>query len=82
VPNIRFPIFSVVGGALFLDFGTDLGSGSSVPGQPAEVRGLSGSGFGYGLGVRIQSPVGPIRIDYGINDEGDNRIHFGIGERF
>nr|OEJ78122.1 hypothetical protein A5482_14045 [Cyanobacterium sp. IPPAS B-1200] len=78
----RFPIFSVVGGALFLDFGTDLGSGSSVPGQPAEVRGLSGSGFGYGLGVRIQSPVGPIRIDYGINDEGDNRIHFGIGERF
>lgn len=78
----RFPIFSIVGGALFLDFGTDLGSGSSVPGRPAEVRGLNGTGFGYGLGVRIQSPVGPIRIDYGINDEGDNRIHFGIGERF
>lgn len=78
----RFPIFSIVGGALFVDFGTDLGSGSSVPGRPAEVRGLNGTGFGYGLGVRIQSPVGPIRIDYGINDEGDNRIHFGIGERF
>ncbi|MGY6529363.1 MAG: BamA/TamA family outer membrane protein [Cyanobacterium sp.] len=78
----RFPIFSVIGGALFLDFGTDLGSGSSVPGRPAEVRGLNGTGFGYGLGVRIQSPVGPIRIDYGINDEGENRIHFGIGERF
>ncbi|WP_206688574.1 BamA/TamA family outer membrane protein [Cyanobacterium stanieri] len=78
----RFPIFSIVGGALFLDFGSDLGSGSSVPGQPAEVRGLNGTGYGYGLGVRIQSPVGPIRIDYGVNDEGDNRIHFGIGERF
>lgn len=78
----RFPIFSVVGGALFLDYGTDLGSGSSVPGNPSEARGLNGSGFGYGLGVRINSPVGPIRIDYGINDVGDNRIHFGIGEKF
>jgi len=78
----RFPIFSAIGGAVFLDYGTDLGSASSVPGRPAEVRGLNGSGFGYGLGVRIQSPVGPIRVDYGINDNGDNRIHFGIGEKF
>jgi outer membrane protein insertion porin family len=26
--------------------------------------------------------LGPIRIDYGINDDGDSRINFGIGERF
>jgi outer membrane protein insertion porin family len=78
----RFPIFSVVGGAIFADFGTTLGSGSGVPGNPSELRDLPGSGFGYGAGVRIQSPLGPIRIDYGMNDEGDNRIHFGIGERF
>ncbi|MGL5805854.1 MAG: BamA/TamA family outer membrane protein, partial [Xenococcaceae cyanobacterium] len=78
----RFPIFSVVGGAIFADFGTTLGSGSGVPGNPSEIRDLPGSGFGYGAGVRIQSPLGPIRIDYGMNDEGDNRIHFGIGERF
>nr|WP_238544319.1 BamA/TamA family outer membrane protein [Gloeocapsa sp. PCC 73106] len=78
----RFPIFSIVGGALFFDAGTDLGSGSGVPGDPAGIRGLPGSGYGYGLGVRVQSPLGPIRIDYGVNDEGDSRIHFGIGERF
>lgn len=78
----RFPIFSVVGGALFVDVGTDLGTGDNVPGDPAGVRGKPGSGFGYGLGVRVQSPLGPIRIDYGLNNEGDSRLHFGIGERF
>ena len=78
----RFPLFSIVGGALFVDVGTDLGTGSSVPGNPAGVRGKPGSGIGYGLGVRVQSPLGPIRIDYGLNDRGDSRIHFGIGERF
>jgi outer membrane protein insertion porin family len=78
----RFPIISFIGGALFLDAGTDLGTGKDVPGDPAGTRRKPGSGYGYGLGVRIQSPLGPIRIDYGINDSGDNQIHFGIGERF
>ena len=78
----RFPIISFLGGALFLDAGSDLGTGEDVPGDPAGIRGKPGSGYGYGLGVRIQSPLGPIRIDYGINDTGDNQIHFGIGERF
>ncbi|MGF1535176.1 MAG: BamA/TamA family outer membrane protein [Elainellaceae cyanobacterium] len=78
----RFPIFSIVGGALFVDFGSDLGTGSDVPGEPAEVRDKPGTGFGYGLGVRVNSPLGAIRVDYGINDDGDGRIHFGIGERF
>jgi outer membrane protein insertion porin family len=78
----RFPIFSIVGGALFVDAATDLGTGGTVPGDPAGVRGKPGSGFGYGLGVRVQSPLGPIRIDYGFNNDGDSRLHFGIGERF
>ncbi len=78
----RFPIISFIGGALFIDAGTDLGTGKDVPGDPAGIRRKPGSGYGYGLGVRIQSPLGPIRIDYGINDSGDNQIHFGIGERF
>jgi outer membrane protein insertion porin family len=78
----RFPVFSIVGGALFFDVGSDLGSGSSVPGDPAGIREKPGSGFGYGLGVRVQSPLGPIRIDYGFTNEGDSRLHFGIGERF
>ncbi|MEH1865100.1 MAG: BamA/TamA family outer membrane protein [Nostoc sp.] len=74
----RFPVFSVVSGALFFDLGSDLGTST----RAAEVLNKNGSGYGYGLGVRVQSPLGPIRIDYGVNDDGDSRINFGIGERF
>ena len=78
----RFPVFSIIGAVIFFDFGTDLGTAGEVPGKPAEIRNKPGTGFGYGAGVRIQSPLGPIRIDYGFNNEGDSRIQFGIGERF
>ncbi len=78
----RFPIFRIVGGALFFDYGTFLGSDDNVPGNPSVVRELPGSGYGYGLGVRVQSPLGPIRVDYAINDDGDSQIQFGIGEKF
>lgn len=78
----RFPILSAVGGALFVDAATDLGTGDNVPGNPAGLLGKPGSGLGYGVGIRVQSPLGPLRIDYGFNTEGDSRINFGIGERF
>ena len=78
----RFPIFKIVGGALFFDYGTTLGTEDNVPGEPSVVRELPGDGFGYGLGVRVQSPLGPIRIDYALNDDGGNEIQFGIGEKF
>lgn len=78
----RFPLFSILSGALFFDAATDLGTQNLVPGNPGGVRGKPGSGFGYGVGVRVRSPLGPIRIDYGINDRGNSRIEFGIGERF
>ncbi|NEU71114.1 BamA/TamA family outer membrane protein [Hassallia byssoidea VB512170] len=74
----RFPVFSVVSGALFFDVGSDLGSST----RSADLLNKNGTGYGYGLGVRVQSPLGPIRVDYGINDDGDSRINFGIGERF
>jgi len=78
----RFPLFSFLGGALFLDAATDIGSGDAVPGSPGPDRGKPGSGFGYGAGVRVQTPLGQIRVDYGFSDQGDGRLHFGIGERF
>jgi outer membrane protein insertion porin family len=78
----RFPLFSFLGGALFFDAGSDLGSGNAVPGAPGPSRGKPGSGFGYGVGVRVQTPLGPLRIDYGISNEGEGGIYFGIGERF
>jgi outer membrane protein insertion porin family len=74
----RFPVFSVISGALFFDVGTDFGSETKA----GQLLDKNGTGYGYGIGVRVQSPLGPIRVDYGINDEGDSRINFGIGERF
>jgi outer membrane protein insertion porin family len=78
----RFPIVSIVGGEIFADYGSDLGTGNSVPGDPAGTRSKPGSGFGYGAGIRLNSPIGSIRLDYVRNSLSENRIQFGIGERF
>jgi outer membrane protein insertion porin family len=79
----RFPVISFIGGALFFDAATDLGTSNSIIGNPGGVRGKPGSGYGYGVGIRIlESPLGPIRLDYGVNNDGENRIQFGIGEKF
>jgi outer membrane protein insertion porin family len=78
----RFPIASIFGGTLFADYGTDLGTGNQVIGDPAGTRGKPGNGLGYGAGVRINSPLGALRLDFGFNSQGENRIQFGIGERF
>ena len=69
----------MVQGTVFFDYGSDLDSGASIIGDPAGVRGKPGSGYGYGAGVRIDSPIGPLRLEYGLNDLGARRFHFGIG---
>jgi outer membrane protein insertion porin family len=78
----RIPIFKPVGAVLFADFGSDLGTGNSVPGEPGVVRGKPGTGLGYGAGLRINSPIGIIRADYGFNDQGGSQLQFGLGQRF
>jgi len=50
-----------------------------VLGDPAGARGKPGSGHGYGAGVRIDSPVGPLRLEYAWNAAGLRRFHLGIG---
>ncbi len=78
----RFPIFQPVGGVLFADFASDLGSGDTVLGEPAVVRGKPGTGFSFGAGLRVESPVGLLRADFGINARGESQVQFGIGQRF
>ena len=78
----RFPVFSIVGGAVFFDFGSDLGTAENVPGRPAQLLGKPGTGIGYGVGVRVNSPLGPLRLDYAFSDDGEGRLQFGIGEKF
>lgn len=86
----RFPMFSFnaldndvnVGGTLFFDYATDLGTGDDVIGAPAEARDKPGDGFGYGLGIRALTAIGAVRLEFGINDEGDSEFIFKIGDRF
>ncbi|KAJ0714147.1 putative bacterial surface antigen (D15), POTRA domain, surface antigen D15 [Helianthus annuus] len=79
--EISFPLVGPVEGVMFADYGTDLGSGSSVPGDPAGPRSKPGSGYGYGVGVRVASPLGPLRLEYAFSDKGKGRFHFGVGQR-
>ncbi|MBP5976216.1 BamA/TamA family outer membrane protein [Brasilonema sp. CT11] len=78
----RFPILQSVGGVVFADFASDFGSDKTVLGEPGVLRGKPGSGFGYGLGLRVKSPFGLIRGDLGINDDGDIRFEITTGQRF
>ncbi|KAF5931228.1 hypothetical protein HYC85_032101 [Camellia sinensis] len=79
--EIAFPLLGPVEGAIFADYGTDLGSGPTVPGDPAGARLKPGSGYGYGCGVRVDSPLGPLRLEYAFDDRKAGRFHFGVGHR-
>lgn len=75
-PCLRGPALQ---GVLFADYGSDFDSGQTVLGDPAGVRGKPGSGYGYGLGVRIDTSLGAVRLEYGFSDKGLGRFHLGIG---
>lgn len=77
--EVRFPLVAPLEGCLFADYGTDLGSGSLVPGDPAGCRQKPGKGYGAGVGVRIETPIGPLRLEYAMNDVKQRRFHLGIG---
>lgn len=79
--EVDFRLFGPLEGAIFADYGTDLGSGPTVPGDPAGARLKPGSGYGYGVGVRVDSPLGPLRLEYAFNDRKAGRFHFGVGNR-
>lgn len=38
--------------------------------------------LGYGMGVAFKTPLGPIRLDYGINEQRGSRLHFLIATAF
>jgi outer membrane protein insertion porin family len=65
-----------------------LGSGRSDLQTTAEYRNPTGArlkpgnGFGYGAGIRINTPFfAPIRLDYARNNLGEDRVQFGFGDR-
>jgi outer membrane protein insertion porin family len=78
----RFPFGRDVGGVIFVDFASDLGTGDNVLGKPAVVRDKPGTGAGAGIGVRVRSPFGLIRLDVGVSDGGEIKFVLGTKQRF
>jgi outer membrane protein insertion porin family len=37
------------------------------------------SGYGFGGGIRIDSPLGPVRLEYAWNDQRRGRFHVALG---
>lgn len=75
----RWRLVSSFGLTFFADYGSDLDSGVNVLGDPAGARGKPGSGYGYGAGVRVDSPLGPLRLEYAWNMHKQRRFHVGLG---
>lgn len=76
----RQPIQKSFNAILFVDYG---GAWGGYPG----FRGLSQSSgpnfhIGYGFGLSFRTPLGPIRLDLGFNEEGKSKTHFLIGTSF
>ena len=67
----RFPIVSKVTGALFADYGGAWSDGLT----PDNLYGSVGVGLG------LNTPIGPLRLDYGRGSQG-GRVHFRVGGTF
>ena len=81
----RFPLAPSLNGVAFLDLGDAWGTPSQFLNVFASENLLQHEGLsprvGYGLGIRVITPIGPLRLDYGFGDEG-SRAHFSIGHVF
>jgi outer membrane protein assembly factor BamA len=76
--ELRFPIIGQLGGGLFADFGNLWADAANM--NPLDLRPTAGAG------LRLNTPVGPIAVDYGFvlirrPDIGEPRgtLHFSIG---
>jgi outer membrane protein insertion porin family len=76
--EIRFPVFRIVKGVLFADAGNTFTERAAFS--------ISDLKVGVGFGLRITTPLAPVRIDVGypVPDSGlaSPRWHFSIGQMF
>ncbi len=93
--ELRFPLPYNFGLVTFLDAGNAWLLNKNVkptgagPVQTLNVTSSSTKGlrYGAGLGIRYQTPVGPLRLDYGFKvnrrpGESIGELHFTLGEAF
>ena len=73
----RFPIAKKVQGVLFTDAGSTWGIDEGKIPWYTDDDSLNWS---VGVGIRLQTPIGPIRLDYGHGDR--NKFNFSFGTQF
>ena len=79
----RFPIFKILSGELFVDAGSVFGSQADVQGNPGGLLNKPDSGIGYGAGLVVSTPLGPLRAEFATNaDTKESRFNFGVGWKF
>ena len=76
--ELRIPFNDALDLVAFIDLG-DAWGGDVAKALGDEAFKLR---FGYGAGLRVQTPIGPIRLDWGRNDVGGSEIYFGVGQTF
>ena len=74
--EFRFPIVKKVSGVLF----TDIGDAWDAPNVPW-YKNTKSFNYGVGAGVRITTPIGPVKLDYGIGKD-KKKFHFSFGTQF
>ncbi len=79
----RFPVWRMISGSLFADFGSHIGTQNRVPGKPGQLLGKDGTGYSLGGGVGVKTPIGPLRLDVASKElSGDWRYTLGVGWKF
>ncbi|XP_072956382.1 outer envelope protein 39, chloroplastic isoform X1 [Typha angustifolia] len=76
--ELTVPLRNELQGAIFMDCGTDLNSSWLVPGNPALRHGKPGFGIGFGFGIRLNSRLGQVWVDYAINAFRGKGFYFGV----
>ncbi len=84
--EIRKPISNAFQGVVFVDVGDAWGTNYflDTTADPSQKFGQHNSvkpRIGTGVGVRVTTPIGPLRLDWGFGSEG-SRTHFSIGHVF
>lgn len=74
--ELRFPLYKLVGGALFFDTGNVWDNLGAIDTDPLHSA--------VGVGVRVDTPLGPLRFDYGVPlISGESpQINLGLGQAF
>jgi len=70
----RFPLAENFQAVVFADWGQAWDYEESISFEDLK--------FGRGVGVRFNTPLGPIRLDYGFGEEGTGQTYFSIGHTF